>query len=225
MALARGALGPPGQAYLACLKQAGLVPAQPDSATDSNPSTDPTFVALWRGARAAWAGGLRWDALRGDLSTGPGTEPSFAAHWHGARAAWAGGAYWGALRGAAAAGAVRAAGEGACLGAAAHSVLNEARAHVVPATVSVVQARLGLTLGNCCLACSSWHSAWTLTNAVVLIFLLTLPCLARISRIMSDVYFSGITTLPMYGCLTFWARLGLWFHHKHQYVHLPACSL
>lgn len=113
-ALAGGELGPPGQAYLACLQQRGLAPGGPSPVPDHDPAPSPSIAALWGSAAAAWRGGLQWgdlQGLQGDLQRG------------------------------AAGVAGRALGEGACFGAAARSAVAEARVHAAPTARIVMQAR------------------------------------------------------------------------------------
>ena len=112
-ALAGGALGPPGQAYLACLQQRGLAPGGPSPVPDHNSAPSPSMAALWGCAAAAWSGGLQWghlQGLRGDLQR------------------------------AAAGVAGRALGEGACFGAAARSAAAEAREHAASTARHFMQA-------------------------------------------------------------------------------------
>jgi len=93
-ALARGALGDPGRAYLACLTRGRLSPIGP---------------AAWRDTMGARTGDAGLD--------------------------------WAALRRGAAAGAGRAADEGACLGEAARAAAAGARARAAPAASRAAQVR------------------------------------------------------------------------------------
>jgi hypothetical protein len=93
-ALARGALGDPGRAYLACIMRGGLSPIGP---------------AAWRDTTGARTGDAGLD--------------------------------WAALQRGAAAGAGRAAAEGACLGEAAHAAATSARACAAPAASRAAEVR------------------------------------------------------------------------------------